>query len=147
MSNIDHNIKKVTKTEYLSSCINNALQEIEDNPEKYNRSNKINAASLKASLHDALETINKQHDEEERAQIEKQNAPLIKQFQAIIAETQEQNRILAEQIKLQKEESERQKQEIERASRSERRANIRTWISIAVAIISVVATIVIAIVK
>lgn len=107
----------------------------------------INSAETAARVHAAAEAIKRDNEKEERKQIERQNAPLIKELQTIVTKTQEQNEKLSEQIKLQKEEIERQKQEIERSRKSEKRANIRSWISIAVAILSLVATIVIAIVK
>lgn len=99
------------------------------------------------AIENKLDDLIRQSVELDMLKIESQNAPLIEQFQAMIAEIQEQNRILAEQIKLQKEEIERQKQEIERSRKSERIAKIRSWISIVIAIFSLVATIVIGIVK
>lgn len=113
----------------------------------YIQSQMPHSAYSASVMRDKLENAKRQEAINEKLKIERQNAPLIQELQTIIVKTQEQNRILAEQIKLQKEEIERQKQEIERVRKSERRANIRSWISIAVAIISVVATIVIAIVK
>ena len=113
----------------------------------YIQSQMPHSAYTASVMRDKLENAKRQEEIKEQSKIERQNAPLKKELQTIVANMQEQNEKLSEQIKLQKEEIERQKQEIERVRKSERRANIRSWISIAVAIISLVATIVIAIVK
>ena len=113
----------------------------------YIQSQMPHSAYSASVMRDKLENAKRQEEIKEQSKIERQNAPLIKELQTIVAKTQEQNKKLSEQIKLQKEEIKRQKQDIERVRKSERRANIRSWISIGVAIISLVATIVIAIVK